>query len=146
MRFPALARLNGRYALLAAGFLVLAVVRFGGGTPVWGVVFTVAAGVNVWLSVYEGRRWQRSAGDAALPPRRVIARSWRSHSGSLRRWRGFAVVATGLAAALLFVEPGLAVFAAAAALFCLLRARRARRDTDTLRRTLDTDVPDGVLP
>lgn len=132
-----------RYALLAGGFAALAAVRFGDSAVAWGLVFTAAAGVNIWLAVHEGRRRLRATREPSLPEHDALVRSWHVHRGSIRRWRILAAAAATLGAGLLFVEPSLAVLAAATALFCLFRVRRARHDTDTLQQTLGTLATPG---
>ncbi len=128
------AALNWRYALLALGFAVLATMRFGAGATAWGLVFAAATAINGWLAVHERRR--ASDDEKPVPSARDLRRSWSVHSGSLRRWRILACVAVAIGAGLLAVDPVLGLVAAATALLCLLRARRVRRDADTLRRAL----------
>ncbi|MBA8826471.1 hypothetical protein FHX42_003847 [Saccharopolyspora lacisalsi] len=128
------AAINWRYALLASGFAVLATMRFGTGATAWGLVFAAAAAVNGWLAVHERQR--ASDDEKPMPSARDLTRSWKVHRGSLRRWRILACVAVAIGAGLLAVDPVLGLLAAATALLCLLRARRVRRDTDTLRQAL----------
>lgn len=138
------AAVNWRYALLALGFAVLAAVRFGNGATPWGLVFTAAAAINVWLAIHE-RPPSAAQGERPSPSTQKILRSWRIHRGSLSRWRVLACVATATGAGLLAVEPALSVFAAATALLCLFRARRARQNTATLRQALDSDTASEAL-
>lgn len=134
------AAVNWRYVLLALGFAVLAAVRFGNGAMLWGLVFTAAAAINVWLAVHE-RRPPATDGEQSSPSTEEMIRSWQANRGSLRRWQVLACVATAIGAILLAVEPALSVLAAATTLLCLFRARRARRDTATLRQALDSGIP-----
>lgn len=135
-----------RYVLLAVGFAVLAAMRVADGAALWGSVFAAASAVNAWLAVHERPRpsgGEHPATDAAapstpLPSSDELDLSWRRHRGSLVRWRVLAGVAIATGAGLLAVDPALSVLAAATALLCLFRARRARRDTTTLRRAMDT--------
>lgn len=127
---------SGRYVLLAVGFAVLAALRFAYGAPLWGCVFATATAINVWLAIHEG---QAPPAEPHLdsPDTEEIRAAWQVQHGSLRRWRVLACVALAIAGGLLMVEPALSVLAAATALLCLFRARRARRDTTTLRQALE---------
>lgn len=127
-----------RYVLLALGFAALAVVRFVDGSLVWGLVFTTAAGTNIWLSVTDKRPSRQHHREAPLPDCAELRRSWRVHHESIRGWRTLAVITAATSAGLLLVQPSLAALAAVTALCCLFRARRTRHDADTLRRTLVT--------
>ncbi|RCW45810.1 hypothetical protein DFQ14_102111 [Halopolyspora algeriensis] len=136
MSSPAAIPVSWRYVLLTLGFIALAAVRFSGGALTWGLVFAAAAGVNAWLAVHEGRRRLRPTQVPPLPDHETLLRSCSAHRGAIRRWRILAVGAAVISTGLLFVEPSLAVPAAATALFCLFRVRRARRDAGTLQQTL----------
>ncbi|WP_219419777.1 hypothetical protein [Pseudonocardia nigra] len=101
-----------RYLLLGLGFLALAGIRAVDGAAVWAAVFGLAAVANGWLAWHEGAR----------APERA-----RVNPASGRQWQVLAVACLVVGGGLLLLEPSLAVIAAAAALFCLHRARQAAR-------------------
>lgn len=125
-----------RYAVLGLGFLGLAGVRAAQGAPVWAVVFAVAAVANAWLAVHEAP--QAAPVDAgrlvATVDRSEVDRSLDGYRTSARQWHVIGVAGVLVGGGLLLLEPGLAVFAGAAALFALHRAHRAGRAVATLRR------------
>lgn len=140
---------NTRYVLLAVGFAVLAAMRVADGAALWGSVFAAASAINVWLAVHERPRpsgGEEPAPSTPMPSADELTLSWRRHRGSLVRWRVLACVAIATGAGLLAVDPALSVLAAATALLCLFRARRARRDTTTLRRALDAATASTETP
>lgn len=126
------ARVQWRYAVIGLGFTALAGVRFAQGAPLWGVVFLVAAVVNAWLAVHEGP--QVAMIDVERVDRSEVDRSLGGHRASARQWQVLGSAAVLIGGGLLLVEPALAVFAGAAALFALHRARRASRAVATLQR------------
>lgn len=134
MRAP----VQGRYAVVGLAFLALAGVRAAQDAPVWAAVFAAAAAVNAWLAVHEARPGKAAAPaapvDAARIERSRLDRSLDGYRTSARQWQvlGFAGLLVG--GGLLFLEPGLAVLAGAAALFAVHRAHRAGRALATLRR------------
>ncbi|MCM2580043.1 hypothetical protein [Streptomyces meridianus] len=123
-----------RHLVLGLGFLGLAGVRAAQDASVWALVFVLAAGANAWLAVHEA---PRAAGDdtsPSRPDRAQLARSLEGFRTSARQWQVLGAVGVAVGGGLLFLEPWLAVFAAAAALFALRRAHRAGRSATTLRR------------
>ncbi|MCH6159361.1 hypothetical protein [Streptomyces marispadix] len=152
-----------RYVAVGLGFVGLAGTRAAQGEPVWAAVFAVAAAVDFWLAVHEGARRAEAggrggtavpgtavgapaasgpavgaagaAGSAAYGPDPAVARrSLERYRTSARQWQVIGAVGVLLGGALLMIEPPLAVFAGAAALFALYRARRDGRAVATLRR------------
>lgn len=124
------------HLVLGLGFLGLAGVRAAQDAPAWALVFVLAAGANAWLAVHGATR---AAGEntGATPPRLdrgQVARSLEGFRTSARQWQVLGAVGVAVGGGLLFLEPWLAVFAAAAALFALRRAHRAGRSAATLRR------------
>lgn len=126
-------RLKWRWTATGLGFLGLAAVRLAQDEPVWAAVFAAAAAVNLWLGVHEGAR-EAAPAQAALPDGPDAARAAQGYRTSARQWQVIGAVGALLGAALLMLEPALAVLAAAAALFSLYRARRADRAAAALRR------------
>ncbi|GGO43745.1 hypothetical protein GCM10012287_07630 [Streptomyces daqingensis] len=136
-------RLHWRYAVLGAGFLALAAVRTAQGATVWGVVFLAAAAANAWLAVHEGRPRTEPAGPGGAAHQQSgvpradsaqVERSLEGYRASRGQWKALAAGCLAVGAGLLLVEPPLAVFAGGAALFAVLRARRAGHAVATLRR------------
>lgn len=128
--------LKWRYAVFGAGFVGLAGVRLSQDEPVWAAVFAVAAAVNFWLCVHEGARQTRPEPAPApepVPGRAEVERSLAGYRTSARQWQLLGAAGVLVGAGLLAVVPALAVFAGAAALFALHRARRAGRAVATLR-------------
>jgi hypothetical protein len=135
--------LQWRYVLLGAGFLGLAAVRATQGAALWAVVFLTAAAVNAWLAVHEARPARdragqdgpaREGGGALGVERSAIERSLAGYRTSRGQWKGLAVACLLIGAGLLLLEPPLAVFAGGAALFAVLKARRAGQAVATLQR------------
>ncbi|CAL9331857.1 hypothetical protein SUDANB6_00088 [Streptomyces sp. enrichment culture] len=126
-----------RYAVLALGFLGLAGMRAAQGAPAWAVVFVAAAAANAWLAVgREARVAPAGAGreDGTEVDRTEVDRSLHGWHASARQWQLLGAAGIVIGGTLLLLEPALAVFAGAAALFALHRARRAGRAVATLRR------------
>lgn len=128
-----------RYAVCGLGFLGLAGVRAAQGAPVWAVVFIAAAAANAWLAVNrEVLVAPAGAGRGneaeAVADRAVVDRSLHGWRASARQWQLLGAAGVAVGGALLLLEPALAVFAGAAALFALHRARRAGRAVATLLR------------
>lgn len=134
--------LKWRYLVLGLGFVGLAGVRVSQHALVWAAVFAVAAAVNFWLAVHEGARsaaTEPSSGRAgstagATPGRAEVERSLDGYRTSARQWQVLGAVGVLVGGGLLMVEPALALFAGAAALFSLYRAHRAGRAVSTLAR------------
>lgn len=126
--------LKWRYVVIGLGFVGLAGVRASQGELVWAAVFAVAAAVNFWLGVHEGARSAAAPSAAAAPERSEVERSLAGYRTSARQWQALGAVGVLLGGVLLVIEPGLAVFAGAAALFALYRGHRAGRAVATLRR------------
>ncbi|QPP09707.1 hypothetical protein G4Z16_28530 [Streptomyces bathyalis] len=132
--------LKWRYVVIGLGFLGLAGVRATQDAAVWAAVFAVAAAVNFWLGVHEGAR-SGSAGVSSSqagpptvrdPDRAEVERSLAGYRTSARQWQILGAVGVVVGGGLLMVEPALALFAGAAALFSLHRAHRAGRAASTL--------------
>lgn len=136
-----------RYVVLGLGFLGLAGVRAAEGAPVWAVVFVIAAVVNAWLAAHEAPQAAPSApADVDAPdsrdqPSRLnrldrsdVDRSLAGYRTSARQWQFLGGAGVLVGGGLLLLEPALAVFAGAAAIFALHRARRAGRAVATLQR------------
>lgn len=125
-------RVRWRYVVVGLGFLALAGARAAQGAPVWAVVFAVAAGVNGWLAVHEAAR------PAPLDPAGIelseVESAMRGHLLSARQWQLLGLAGLLVGGVLLLLHPPLAVFAGAAALFAVHRARRSGRAAATLRR------------
>ncbi|SCK53839.1 hypothetical protein [Streptomyces sp. WMMB 322] len=135
--------LKWRYVVLALGFVGLAAVRASQDAPVWAAVFATAAAVNFWLGVHEGRARSAATGAPASraaapsgpgPDRAEVERSLEGYRTSARQWQVLGAAGVVVGGALLMVQPPLALFACAAALFSLYRARRAGRAVSTLTR------------
>lgn len=126
-----------RYVVIGAGFLGLAGVRGMHGAPLWAAVFLVAAAVNAWLAVHEARPSTGAGGsavDVAQVERSEVDRSLEGYRTSARQWHVLGAVGLLVGGGLLLLEPLIAVFAGAAALFALYRARQAGRAVATLQR------------
>lgn len=133
--------LKWRYLVIGLGFVGLAGVRASQEAPVWAAVFAVAAAVNLWLAVHEGAASasadaasRRADAAASAPGRAEVQRSLEGYRTSARQWQVLGAVGVAVGGALLVVQPALALFAGAAALFSLHRARRAGRAVSTLLR------------
>lgn len=122
-----------RHVVLSVGFLALAGIRAAQGAPVWAVVFGLAGAANVWLALRPEQGPPTPVVPADADPREIGRESARCLA-AVRRWQVLAVVGALVAVGLLLVEPPLAVLAAAAVLFAVLRARRVRRYAATLPR------------
>lgn len=124
-----------RYLAAGLGFLALAGVRAAQDAPVWAAVFLAAAVANAWLAVHEAPRdGQPGPVRAVRPAPAELDRSLDGYRTSARQWHVLGGAGVLVGAVLLAVEPPLAVFAGAAALFALHRARRAVRAAATLSR------------
>lgn len=136
--------LKWRYMLVGLGFLGLAGVRASQDAPAWAAVFAVAAVVNFWLGVHEGAPSAAvgAASRQADPPpggdpgRDEMKRSAEGYRTSARQWQVLGAAGVVIGGGLLLVEPALALFAGAVALFSLHRAHRAGRAVSTLRRAV----------
>ncbi|MQA10640.1 MAG: hypothetical protein GEU98_19215 [Pseudonocardiaceae bacterium] len=126
------------YAAIAVGFLALASIRAVQGAPVWAVVFVLAAAANGWLAVRAPEEAAESR-PAPMPDGDRVRRSLDRQQTSARQWQLFGAIGAVLGCGLLFVEPPLAILAGLTGLFCLFRARRARRDVHTLRQLTHAD-------
>lgn len=126
------ASVQWRYAVLGLGFLALAGARAAQDAPVWAIVFLVAAVINGWLAVHEVPRTTRV--DLSGVDSSEVDRSLEAYRTSARQWQVLGLAGVLIGGVLLLVEPPLAVFAGAAALFALHRAHRAGRAATTLRR------------
>jgi len=128
--------LQWRYVVIGAGFVGLAAVRATDGAPLWAAVFLVAAAVNAWLAVHEARPSTGGGGpavDVARVERSEVDRSLEGYRTSARQWHVLGAVGLLVGGGLLLLEPLIAVFAGAAALFALYRARQAGRAVATLQ-------------
>lgn len=125
-----------RYMVIGVGFVGLAALRAAQGASVWAVVFLVAAAVNVWLAFHDVPQESATAAsrDAVRVDGSEIDRSLEGYRSSVLQWQVTAVACLLVGGVLLLLQPLLAVFAGAAALFALHRARCAGRAADTLRR------------
>ncbi|GAB3301415.1 hypothetical protein GCM10027563_47110 [Parasphingorhabdus pacifica] len=121
-----------RYAVLGLGFLALAGTRAAQDAPVWAMVFLVAAVINGWLAVHEAP--PNTPVDLSGVDKSEVDRSLQVYRTSARQWQVLVLAGVLVGGVLLLVEPTLAVFAGAAALFALHRAHRAGRAVATLRR------------
>lgn len=122
-----------RYAVVGLGFLGLAGFRAAQDAPVWAAVFAVAAAGNAWLAVRTATAPQPAPVDPARLEPSEVHRSLDGYRTSARQWHVLGIAGTAAGGGLLFLEPVLAVFAGAAALFALHRAHRAGRAVTTLR-------------
>ncbi|HEV7627800.1 MAG TPA: hypothetical protein VGO89_15000 [Streptomyces sp.] len=125
-----------RYAVFGVGFLGLAGVRASQGALVWAAVFLAAAAVNAWLALHEAPSTTASAHtvDVFGVDRSEVDRSLESYRTSTRQWQALGVACLLVGGGLLLLEPPIAVFAGAAALFAMYRARRSGRAVATLER------------
>lgn len=125
-----------RYVVIGVGFLGLAGVRASQGAPVWAAVFLAAALVNAWLALQETRPAadSRATVDVTAVDGSEVERSMEGYRASGRQWQVLGVACLLVGGGLLLLEPPLAVFAGAAALFALHRARRSGRAVATLER------------
>ncbi|WP_181765647.1 hypothetical protein [Streptomyces albidus (ex Kaewkla and Franco 2022)] len=129
-------RVQWRYMVVGLGFVGLAGVRGAQGAPVWAAVFLLASAVNVWLAFHEGpsATAAEASSEAARVDRSEVDLSLEGYRTSVRQWQVLGVVCLLVGGGLLLLQPLVAVFAGAAALFALHRARRAGRAVATLQR------------